>query len=140
MNVKQIRQRIDGRWEYTNQISHHVYPIGYCAPFDETERLKFVPTEIVEKARQFAHKHHTTGHATRQEAAECYREYLLDQHLQLNQTHSDTQHKCQICGAWTQLFATIDTYTRLNLCEIHNTKECAVQLYAIHSDTITWES
>lgn len=142
MNVRQIRQRKDGRYEFTIQIGHGMMPVGYCAPFREWWNDKRIPAnpDTVEREKATAHKHHTDGHATPQEAAECYKTYLLDHRLNLMEINPDTMHMCQICGEWTQHYATVDTYTRFRLCEKHNTREFVEKLFDVSPDSQIWES
>lgn len=122
MNYYKARQRqTDGRWDYTVGNDGHVRPVGYCGKFSDKYPFH-VSEEYLNEIRATAHKHHTDGHATAEEACECYRQYLLDHHLRLKGDWKDTQHQCEACGAWTSLYAEIDM-RYYNLCEQHNNLE-----------------
>ena len=66
-------------------------------------------------------KFHADGHATADEACECYRQYLLDHRLILN-AKWDAQYKCKVCGEWTQCHASVGNTFYINLCETHNNR------------------
>ena len=79
------RQRPDGRWEYAAPD----FSIGYCqsAELVEAAIRGVVSAGLIEEsavaddlARIYAHrnKYHADGHATADEAAECYRGFLAD--------------------------------------------------------------
>ena len=100
----------------------HIWRVGYCQPYKEwgddpwireSDRADHVATKD---------KHHDDGHATAEEACGCYRQYLLDHHLRLKGAWENVQHKCEVCGEWTALYAAVD-YQTWNLCEQHNTLE-----------------
>jgi hypothetical protein len=129
MNYYAARQRQkDMRWDYTVRNDDRTSPVGYCAPYMEWTEEFFKKIGIGEDhpqvvlGKNFKHKHHTGGHATREEAQSCYREYLLDQRLRLKRERTDTQKKCAVCGSWTTLYAEIDMET-WDLCEAHNSRE-----------------
>jgi hypothetical protein len=128
MNYYAARQRQDGRWDYTCMNDGRIWPVGYCMPYKEwwidlKEKMGY-ETRPEEIARYQAHQaqYHADGHATAEEACECYRQYLLDHKVQLNRSWDGGQFRCQVCGEWTQLFAEVDHQT-FNLCEKHNTQE-----------------
>lgn len=129
MNYYGPRQRqTDRRWDYTCMNDHIVWPMGYCEGYKEwwidlKERVGYEarPDEI-EKYQTHKDKHHTDGHATAEEACQCYRRYLLDHKTRLGLKWSDSQHRCKVCGEWTQMYAEVD-HTPFELCETHNTQE-----------------
>lgn len=114
------RQRIsDGRWDYC--CGSH--PIGYCCEYVPLEVGKYGATERdVEKCEATKEKHHTDGHATRQEACDCYLEYLLDHRTRVSKA-SDSQHKCQECAAWTQGLVFVGECRSITLCEDHQDRD-----------------
>lgn len=68
------------------------------------------------------------GHPTPEEAREHYKQYLLDHRLRLDGKNGDTQHKCKVCGEWTQGVAFLDE-TPFALCDEHRTREKVSELY-----------
>lgn len=79
MNYYGARQRKDGRWDYAVENNGNVRPVGYCHAYREWDdaavNLTGIPADQpqVALAAQFKHKHHADGHATADEACECYR-------------------------------------------------------------------
>lgn len=135
MNYYEPKQRLkDRRWDYTR----NGHPAGYCREYQEIDP-KIVPiTEAQQQEyRETAHKHHTNGHATEEEARECYKEYLLDHDLSLNRTMADQQRKCKVCGEWTQKFAEIGVQI-FELCDKHNNKEEVGKLF--EAPSVIWSS
>jgi hypothetical protein len=129
------RQRRDGRWDYTC----NGYPTGYCTAYRELEEsMKSWFTEKqIEELRVAEPKHHDCGHPTKAEAEECYKRYILDQRLHLDSKDSSSQHKCQVCGEWTQNFATVGGWSMFILCDAHNNRAEIEKLYNV---TESWES
>jgi hypothetical protein len=139
MNYLKARQRqTDKRWCYTNMNDGEVYAVGYCHAFHELDDSLPVTEAEKEKHRANAHKYHTSGHATEDEACECYKRYLLDNRLRLNRTMNDCQKKCQICDTWTDHYATIGTTQFFILCPEHNTIEIVASLFAAPQEV--WSS
>jgi hypothetical protein len=138
MNYYAARQRQkDKKWDYTSRNDDFTQPVGYCAAYVEwtEEMLKRLglygkPENHPSLMRQqkFKDKYHICGHDTKEEAENCYREYLLDQHLKLNREHPDAQIKCAVCGKWTTLYAEIDMHM-WDLCEEHNNREEVEKLF-----------
>ena len=129
MNYLKARQRqIDGRWNYTSMNDGEIYAIGYCHAFHEFDNSIPVTEQEKEKHQANSHKYHTIGHATEEEACECYRQYLLDHRLHLNKEMGDQQKKCHICGVWTDQFAEIGI-NWYPLCPEHNTREVVATLF-----------
>src|SRR5688572_23248514 len=102
MNYYAARQRLkDQRWDYTLNDRPYGYCREYVDPDQYPESIREYMTENeVQKTRAFQHKYHRDGHATEQEACDCYKEYMLDHHLQLDREDCNSQHKCQKCGEW----------------------------------------
>jgi hypothetical protein len=132
MNYYDARQRNeDKRWDYTCRNDDRIWPVGYCHTYVEPEELdKIWPMREEEREKHVAnkHKYHTTGHATAEEACECYREYLLDQELRLGNKW-DSQHHCEVCDAWTDMYAEVGHTKYMNLCEAHNNREEVEKLF-----------
>ena len=137
MNYYKPRQReFDFRWDYTSMNDGHVTPVGYCRPWRDWDEAtkKLSPTEY-ERYVADKEKYHDHGHATAQEAANCYRNYILDHGLTLNHKDSNAQHKCEICGEWTQGFAILNNTNLYMLCDLHNNRESVETLYTLSADT-----
>lgn len=106
MNYQQARQRkSDNRWHFTNMRDDVSTPLGYCA-------------EPSSPCCQGAHD-------TAEEAAECYKRYLLDKRLNLNMGKSDSMNRCRVCGDWTKDIAGINGSVAwlYELCDRHRTRE-----------------
>ena len=136
MNHSCARQRNDGRWDYTRNGR----PWGYCCEY------RPVPPDIPgaeqwnAKLEPLQHKFHTDGHATEEEACECYKQYLLDTSLQLvaaEPKNANQQHRCQVCKAFTACYATVGTYRMFTLCPTHQTREEVEKLLRVGE---SWES
>lgn len=128
------------RWDMTvgSDEERWVHPIGYCGgwrgdPDDaEKERLnaQFGPhfseglQREWEAKRPFKDKFHSDGHATSEEAAECWRQYRLDTELEFLESKTQ-QRKCQVCDAWTLKFALLgrEFSEEYVLCDEHCTRE-----------------
>lgn len=97
MNYYQARQRLsDKTWHFTCMNDGQIWAVGDC-------------------------RNHA-GHATKEEAEECYRKYLLNNKLHLDRKREDTKQKCVVCGEWTQSYAEVDM-EQWPLCDSHRTKE-----------------
>lgn len=132
-------QRKDGRWDFVCMRKDTVRPVGYCREYDAIDVMNYpLSDEEQHHMRSFAHKYHTDGHDTAEEAQECYKRYLLDQRLRLGQRMSNQQQKCRICDAWTDQFVTIGASTLYVLCSQHNNRESVAELYK--APTEIWES
>lgn len=129
MNYLQARQRkSDEKWDFTTMRDGHISPVGYCGGLPNWDGVKgIMPDAVIEEGKKeqapFLDRYHTHGHATAEEAQECYRRYLLDQRLRMGLKLSDQQQKCVECSAWTQGLAMIDGSTHLVLCEQHQARE-----------------
>jgi hypothetical protein len=140
MNYYDARQRqSDGKWDYSVMNDGHVHPAGYCSTWpvkncEKNETVVWLPKEEWDKHRKeiFAkqEKYHDHGHATHEEACECYRQYLLDSSLRFHEPEKelDTQYKCEICGAWTQCYAIVEM-SQWNLCKEHLNRESVEKLF-----------
>ena len=139
MNYFTAKQRLsDMLWDYTmNNI-----PIGYCQKYIDPDSYnenirKFMSKSEVQRIRLFKEKYHTHGHPTKEEACNCYKEYILDHALSLNRKDESCQRKCQKCKQWTNLIAGVGAYNIWFLCEQHQTREIVSELYEVWE---SWES
>lgn len=148
MNHLAPRQRqADGRWDFTTANKRTgVCAIGYCGGWHETldpgvaERLGegFVYhwKQDVERLRPFKDKFHTDGHATKDEAVACHREFTLDtKRRDFEDAHE--QRRCRVCESWTQHRVSVDGEI-FDLCPEHSTREAVSALYPGHAES--WES
>lgn len=130
-----------GTFHFTSMNDGRIWPVGYCAGWKEETREELIASGLDEhladmllrdreKARKFQEKYHTHGHATREEAAACYREFLLDQQVRYGES-TDTQHRCEVkdCGTWTQGFAQVGAAHAFYLCASHRTREVLEDIY-----------
>lgn len=136
MNYFDARQRKDKKWDYTCKNDGAIWPVGYCDKYHPMDKeacskigMPFNPAYL-EKEERFKHKHHTDGHSSKEEACECYRNYLLDQQLRFSEDREDpdTLHKCAVCKTMTSGTAEID-YQQWNLCKEHRTRDCVEKLF-----------
>lgn len=135
MRHEAARQRkSDGRWDYTTTVGDLVRPIGYCraamteADWQElADKIGYKPTDSEKaKAAEFAHKHHTDGHAMAEEAQACYREYLLDHHRRAYEDR-ETMRRCQVCEEWTNGVVEVDSHY-FHLCRQHQDRQSVASL------------
>lgn len=83
---------------------------------------------------------HTDGHATEEEACECYKNYMLDTQLSLmdkEPANATQQFKCKACGAWTACRAMVGPYQVFDLCPQHQTREEVEKLFSVGE---SWQS
>jgi hypothetical protein len=137
MQHKQALQRsTDGRWDYTSGRT----PIGYCHeysdPMENNPFNLYWPQDQIDAVRNNKHKYHTDGHATKEEACDCYKEYTLDHHYHIGKD-SNSQHKCQVCKEWTQNIIHAGMYQIFILCDKHANREEVSKLLEIGE---SWES
>ena len=122
MNYYDAKQRVeDKRWDYTCNNR----PTGYCRKYVEVDANLFGEHHRAEYAAT-AHKCHSNGHATEEEARQCYKEYMLDHQLRFGNM-SNQQQKCKICDEWTQGYAETDCHI-IVLCDKHRTKDIVATL------------
>lgn len=142
MNYLSARQRRDnGRWDYT----YNGCPWGYCRAYSPIpEDGKIMPPEIArrenEKMAPLIGKFHDDGHATEEEACECYKQYLLDTRLHLiteEPASASSQHRCEVCKKFTACHASVGPYRMFTLCPEHQTREQVEKLLKVGE---SWES
>lgn len=134
-------QRVsDQRWDYT--CNRH--PTGYCCEYRPISLDGIIGEHLArrhnEQMEPLKDNFHTTGHATRKEAEDCYKKYLLDTQLSLltsEPPNAQQQHKCMVCGTWTACFAHVGTYRLFVLCPEHQTREAVESLLEVGE---SWES
>ena len=129
MNYYEARQRQDSQWDYTKMNNGVAYGVGYCCEFREFGPEMHVSESEQEDHRSTSHKHHTDGHATEEDACECYKQYVLDHRLSLSRKMANQQQKCMVCGEWTQLFAQVGKTQLFVLCPEHNNRGTVQSLY-----------
>lgn len=135
------QRRADGRWDYT----YNGVAWGYCREYQPIpEDAGFMPPEHIRaenrKTEAFKDKHHVNGHATREEAEECYKHYLLDQHLRLmpdEPENANQQFRCKVCKKFTACHASVGAYQIFDLCPEHQTREEVAKLLSVGE---SWES
>lgn len=140
MNHLTALQRTDGRWDYTRNRR----PVGYCQSYHPLDESGIISPEMAksenERMKPFEGKFHDTGHATKEEACDCYKEFLLDTHAYFPAKEPESasqQFKCQICGAWTACMAQVGPYRIFQVCPAHCTREHVATLLTVGE---SWES
>ena len=123
-----LKRAIDGRYDYTCTIDGHSYPVGYCGG---QRALDVQEDELPEEVRS---KFHETGHATPEEACECYKQYLIDTSLRFG-TFSNQQFRCRVCEAWTETYAQMGPEV-WPVCKEHSTKEAMETLFTARRDDL----
>lgn len=163
MNYYDARQRgSDKRWDYTCMNDNYIWPIGYCAglhPFSEKWIRTMwgnLPEEVIQQeilkhkqkydddVAKYGHLYHQDGHASKEEAYECYRNYVLTHNLQIHKKplNDDERHKHRKCGSshdpdkqlhdckeWTQNLVEVDHWWLIHLCDEHCNLETIRKLY-----------
>lgn len=141
MNHSCAMQRKDGRWVYTRNGR----PWGYCQEYAQIPAdAKYLPAKMIAehnaKMEPLKAKFHTDGHATEEEACECYKRFLLDTQLRLAKSEPENasqQNRCRVCGKFTACYATVGPYRMFILCPEHQTRECVASLLKVGE---SWES
>jgi hypothetical protein len=134
-----------GLWHYTNMNDGRIWPEGYCAgipewsvfpePGDDIELpLGFHSWDQWRQDRNrllpFRHKFHTHGHASKEEAYACFKEYCLDLRTRFieDSEAAQQQHRCQVCQAWTSGGAEVN-HQHFVLCKEHRTRETLERIF-----------
>jgi hypothetical protein len=84
-----------GLWHFTKMRDGQIWAVGYCAEHE--------------------------GHATKEEAQECYRKYILE-HM-VSRGRLTEWHSCRVCRAPAKNFADVGGLELLVLCDEHNTTQ-----------------
>ena len=141
MNYYKVLQRkSDKRWDFTCTNGGKTWSTGYCAGWREWTEEDFVRMpelrrEIL-KLEPLKSKYHCDGHATKEEAVACYRQYKLDVTLNL-EGKSHSAQRCLVCDEWTDHFASVDNMENFFLCDLHRTKEEVGSRYKGSSEIIS---
>ncbi len=125
MNYYAARQRQDdGRWDYTCIRDGKCWAVGYCHEYIEPVDSKGVMYSVGEREKVLENKskYHNDGHATPEEAQNCYKQYLLDFMVRRSQV-DDKQVKCEVCKEWTQNLVEVNHSQVFYLCPAHDNKK-----------------
>lgn len=135
-----LERKSDGRWDYT--YNGHAW--GYCRAWEPLTPNGVLTQDLCDqhntKMEPFLAKFHSDGHATKEEACHCYKEYLLDTHLFLPAKEPENPSqafKCKVCGVWTACMAQVGSYQIFHLCPEHSTREHVAALLKVGE---SWES
>lgn len=130
-----LKRQSDGRWDYTTNGR----PTGYCheyVPLKEDGAI--LPEEMArkhnEKMQPLIGNFHADGHATSEEACECYKKYMLDTALRLTPdepANASQQNHCQICGKFTACHAYVGAYGLFTLCPEHQTRDFVESVFSV---------
>lgn len=136
--IYQPLQRVtDGRWNMTvsSDEENWTHTIGFCCgKFDQvwkpysgdSDSLAWPTQEAyeAERARHAAHArfYHDNGHATADQALDCYRRYDVLLHRR-EYFEQDVKKPCVVCNTWTMHRVLVGTSlpTELVLCIAHCT-------------------
>lgn len=131
----------NGRWNYTCMNSGRIWKIGYCAGWTEPKRNELIRTfgesfadrvsAAHEKLQEHKDRFHLDGHATKEEAYACYKQFILDSQLDLDRSMPDQMMRCLVCHEFTQGLAFVDHITTFVLCDKHRTREEAERRYSV---------
>ena len=132
---KPLQRESDKRWDYTvSNKRTGTYGIGYCRSWKEFQPGSYMTKEMCEQENKkfelFVSKFHMNGHASYDEACACYKEYLLDHTMDARVLPSQ-QHKCLVCGEWTQQIVEVGGCHLFNLCEAHSSREEVSKLFNV---------
>lgn len=132
------RQReSDKRWDFTSGGRKGAYPVGYCAGYREFTADDLAVHDqghadrLNAEQEPFREKYHTDGHATKEKACACYREYLLDMRLQLRRrVDPDALRRCEAegCDEWTGHYAQVGSAQMWHLCDEHLNRDTVDEL------------
>jgi len=136
-----LQRKSDGRWDYT--INGR--PTGYCCEYQPIkEDAGYMSAEMIReynaKMELLKGNFHIDGHATKEDACECYKRYLLGTALRLQPTEPDNasqQNRCQACKKFTACHAMVGPYRMFTLCPEHQTREEVEKLLTVGE---SWES
>jgi hypothetical protein len=136
-----LKRVSDGRWDYTRNSR----PTGYCREYEplKEDGSLFSPEMARnhnERMLPLVGNFHTGGHATEQEACDCYKKYMLDTSLRLTPAepaNASQQNRCKVCDKFTACHAYVGAYQLFVLCPEHQTREHVESLLAVGE---SWES
>ena len=136
-----LKRVSDGRWDYTRNGR----ATGYCREYEPLkEDGSLLSPETArnhnERMLPLVGNFHADGHATEQEACDCYKKYMLDTSLRLTPVepvNASQQNRCKICDKFTACHAYVGAYQLFVLCPEHQTRE---HVEAILTVGESWES
>lgn len=154
MNYDGPKQKTDGTWGYTRTNDGHIMGIGYCRPFEEFDPISIGICFAGDMARYEAFiapcreaaaqgKYHDAGHATAEEACECYKTFLLDFETRFTPDHPDLKllpprhrfNECEApgCNALTNGCAECGSGIawHFDLCAAHRNRETVAALLTV---------
>ena len=116
-----------GKWHYTCRNDDLIYPVGHCGLYIDCptceDRMHNPDCELCKGHGCINNPSPCPGHDTSEGACEHYREYLLD-NARFDQLNESSQHKCEICGDWTQKLASVPSDSIYHdLCDKHCNRE-----------------
>jgi len=127
----------DKLWDYTCRDKYGTHPVGYCMPYsridpDKGANVTMLSEEQKDKLRSSKDKYHDTGHSTKEEAENCYKDYMLSEYT--NYDHRDEEHmsRCVVCNMFTQRYVTVGGWYLFVLCDVHANRETLEILYEVH--------
>jgi hypothetical protein len=142
VNYYAARQRLsDGRWNYTMTNDGRTQAVGYCCayrPFGADDLLAIFCGDAGRMAQEneehgrHAGKYHSDGHASSEEACDCYRKYLLDHQSRLHALCKDDAeelHRCAICNDWCANMGKVGHLSHWFLCDAHLTQQSLEELF-----------
>ena len=143
MQHKCARQRDneERRWFYTTKAGGHTWAIGYCAGPPDPDGGQLIGLAFWEQwlkqCEPFKDKFHDDGHATAEEAAECYRQHLLDLRSRYDVTLGD-YNPCLECGELTNKAAQVEGWHTFRLCALHLTPEVVAKHFEVLGESWEW--
>lgn len=125
MNKRAPRERHNERlegigiWDYTNEEdSGRTYPIGYCCAWVEHKNITDPDArEYYNLRRRHKDKYHIAGHKSAEEAAACYKQYLIDNEIMV--ADYEPEAPCNECGKDTIKLLYVNNWPTFRLCEKH---------------------
>lgn len=134
-----------GLWHYTKTDGGGTYAIGHCGPWETCpvckghsgllRKLGDSPCERCGDKGIIRKVNACPGHATPEEATAHYRQYLLDK-ARCDGHDESAQHKCGICGTWTQGYAMVGDLSLIFLCDEHRNREGLEKCTGKHGEPI----
>lgn len=126
------QRKSDMRYDYTVSSDEEgwAYPTGYCGGWRDPEEYNkkygamggFSASEI-EKTRAHRQNFHEDGHATAEEAEECYLNYQLD--FDVRWSEVEPSRKCAVaeCAELATWVARMEPFHRFFFCPAHQTRD-----------------
>ena len=143
MNYYAARQGDDDKkWDYTCMNDGRMWPIGYCSRFLEAEVGGFAgcTQERADRHNNFREKYGRHNHETKEEAFECYKQYVLDNLVRFwpyrepkeEKPMTRTEHLCQAegCESYKAGLARMEQ-RNFFLCDEHQTRAVVSSLLHI---------